>query len=139
RLFPSHHLTPAELRQSRIVDQVIGAFYFVRRELFTDLDGFDERYFIYFEEVDFALRARQVGRSTYFLRDAVAYHVGNVSTDQVPDLRLYHSLRSRFLFAYEHWPRLHANLLVALTLTVELFARLARAATRRSVSELRAT
>jgi len=138
-VFPSHHLSSTELRQSRLVDQVIGAFYFVRRELFTELGGFDERYFIYFEEVDFALRAREKGYGTYFLRDAAAYHVGNVSTDQVPDIRLYHSVRSRFLFAYEHWPRLHANLLVALTLTVELFARLARAASRRSGSEARAT
>src|SRR5262245_57433256 len=57
RLFPSHHLTPAETSVSRVVDQVIGAFYFVRRDLFAQLGGFDERYFIYFEEVDFALRA----------------------------------------------------------------------------------
>jgi N-acetylglucosaminyl-diphospho-decaprenol L-rhamnosyltransferase len=139
QLFPSHHLTSAELRHSQPVDQVIGAFYFVRRELFTELGGFDERYFIYFEEVDFSLRARHAGRSTYFLKDAVAYHVGNVSSDQVPDIRLYHSLRSRILFAYKHWPRLHASLLVALTLTVELLARLARAAWRRSVSEILTT
>jgi len=56
RLFPSYHHTPAELSQSRLVDQVIGAFYFVRRDLFTRLGGFDERYFLYFEEVDFAPR-----------------------------------------------------------------------------------
>jgi N-acetylglucosaminyl-diphospho-decaprenol L-rhamnosyltransferase len=139
QLFPSHQLSVAEMSHSRLVDQVIGAFYFVRRELFTELGGFDERYFIYFEEVDFALRARRDGHATYFLRDAVAFHVGNVSSDQVPDVRLYHSLRSRLLFAYKHWPRLHANLLVALTLTVELPARLAKAAWQRRGSEIAAT
>jgi N-acetylglucosaminyl-diphospho-decaprenol L-rhamnosyltransferase len=44
RLFPGHHLTAAETRQSRVVDQVIGAFFFVRRELFRQLRGFDPRF-----------------------------------------------------------------------------------------------
>jgi N-acetylglucosaminyl-diphospho-decaprenol L-rhamnosyltransferase len=138
-LFPSHHLGPAELRSSRVVDQVIGAFFLVRRGLFERLGGFDPRYFIYFEEVDFALRARRQGALTYFLRDAQVVHAANVSSDQVRDIRLYHSLRSRRLYAYEHWPRRRAHVLVALTLTLELLARLADAARRRSASDLSAT
>jgi GT2 family glycosyltransferase len=137
--FPSHHLNAAETQRSRVVDQVIGAFFFVRRELFARLDGFDRRYFIYFEEVDFALRARRHGARSYFLKEAKALHVGNVSSNQVPVSRLYHSLRSRRLYAYEHWPRRQAHLLVGLTLSVELTARLARAALRRSRSEIAAT
>jgi N-acetylglucosaminyl-diphospho-decaprenol L-rhamnosyltransferase len=138
-MFPSHHLTPAELRSSRVVDQVIGAFFLVRRDLFERLGGFDPRYFIYFEEVDFALRARRQGVLTYFLNDARVVHVANVSSGQVRDIRLYHSLRSRRLYAREHWPRHAARALVALTLTVELVARVADAARRRSASDLAAT
>lgn len=139
RLFPGHHLTAAEMHESRIVDQVIGAFYFVRRDLFTRLDGFDERYFLYFEEVDFALRAYRQGVRSYFLKEASVLHVGNVSSNQVLGSRLYHSLGSRLLFAYRHWPRWQASLLVFLILTVELTARLATAALRRNGSELSAT
>jgi N-acetylglucosaminyl-diphospho-decaprenol L-rhamnosyltransferase len=139
RVFPGHQLAAAELRRSQPVDQVIGAFYFVRRDLFTRLRGFDERYFLYFEEVDFALRARRHGARSYFLRDASVFHAENVSSDQVRSTRLYHSLRSRLLFAREHWPGWQARLLVALTLTVEFTARLVRAAVRGSRSELSAT
>jgi N-acetylglucosaminyl-diphospho-decaprenol L-rhamnosyltransferase len=139
QVFPSQHLTAAETQQSRVVDQVIGAFYLVRRDLFTQLGGFDERYFIYFEDVDFALRARRQGSRSYFLKEARVFHVGNVSSNQVRDMRLYHSLRSRLLFAYEYWPRWQANALVVLTLTVELTARLVRAASTRSSSEVRGT
>jgi hypothetical protein len=139
RLFPSHHLTAAETRQSGLVDQVIGAFYFVRRELFTRLGGFDERYFLYFEEVDFALRARRHGARSYFLHEARLVHAANVSTSQVRATRLHHSLRSRLLFAYQHWPGWQARVLVVLTLTVELLARLSHAALRRSGSEISAT
>jgi N-acetylglucosaminyl-diphospho-decaprenol L-rhamnosyltransferase len=137
-IFPSHHLTAAELRESRFVDQVIGAFYLVRRELFEQLGGFDTRFFLYFEEVDFALRAARQGDRSYFLRDARVVHAENVSSSHVPAARLYHSLRSRFLFAYKHWPRWQAHALVALTLSVELAARLAGAAVRRDGAEMSA-
>ena len=100
--FPSHHLTPAETRHSRVVDQVIGAFFLVRRELFTRLDGFDTRYFIYYEEVDFARRALGQGFHSYFLKEARIVHRGSVSAGQVRDTRLYHSLRSRIIYARRH-------------------------------------
>lgn len=139
RLFPRHQLIAAELRESRVVDQVIGAFFFVRRALFTELDGFDERYFMYFEEVDFALRARRRGARSYFLREASVFHAGNVSSNQVRGTRLYHSLRSRLVFAYQHWPRRQADLLAVLTFAVELPARLTKAAVRGSRSDISAT
>jgi GT2 family glycosyltransferase len=121
-----------------VVDQVIGAFFCVRRDLFTRLGGFDERYFLYFEEVDLALRARRRGARSYFLKEARVFHAGNVSSNQVRGTRLYHVLRSRLLFAYEHWPRWQAAVLVVLTLSVELAARLARAVWRRDGSDLSA-
>lgn len=135
-LFPSHHLDIAELDRSRAVDQVIGAFYLVRRELFELLGGFDTRFFLYFEEVDFALRARRHGAGSYFLRDARVQHAENVSSRRVPAARLYHSLRSRSLFAYKHWSRGRAHALLLLTLTVELTSRLARAAISRDWSQM---
>ena len=135
-LFPSHHLGTVELEKSRFVDQVIGAFYLVRRELFELLGGFDTRFFLYFEEVDFALRARQHGAGSYFLREARVLHAANVSSSRVPAARLYHSLRSRFLFAYKHWSRGQAHALLLLTLTVELTGRLARAALSRDRSQV---
>jgi GT2 family glycosyltransferase len=138
-LFPGHHLTPAETAQSGPVDQVIGAFFLVRRELFEQLGGFDIRYFIYYEEVDLALRARRLGFRSYFLREARIVHYANVSSDQVRDLRLYHSLRSELLYARLHWPRRHATALTVLVFAVELPARLARALWRRSGSDLRET
>lgn len=139
RLFPSHHLTPAETRHSGLVDQVIGAFFLVRRELFTRLGGFDTRYFIYYEEVDFALRALRQGFRSYFLKEARILHAGAVSSDQVRDVRLYHSLRSRLIYARRHWPRWQAILLAVLTLGVELPARLTMALLRRSRSDFSAT
>jgi N-acetylglucosaminyl-diphospho-decaprenol L-rhamnosyltransferase len=138
RFFPSHHLTPAETHHSGLVDQVIGAFFLVRRELFTRLGGFDTRYFVYYEEVDFARRALRHGFRSYFLKEARILHSGGISADQVRDVRLYHNLRSRQIYARRHWPRWQAILLVVLTLGVELPARLTMALLRHSRSDFSA-
>ncbi|MGF1432401.1 glycosyltransferase family 2 protein [Kitasatospora sp. LaBMicrA B282] len=138
-VFPPRHLAPAELRRSGPVDQVIGAFFLIRRQLFEQLGGFDERYFLYYEEVDLALRARQHGWRSQYLAEARVHHIGGASSDQVRSRRLGHSLRSRTLYARRHWPRGQARLLVPLTLTVELPARLARAGWHRSWTELAET
>ena len=136
RVFPTHHLRPAELDRSRPVDQVIGAFFLIRRELFKRLRGFDPRYFLYYEEVDLSLRARHCGARSYHLREAEVVHAENVSSSRDPAARLYHSQRSRLLYARAHWPRSHALALLVLTFTVEPIARLARdpAAARETLS-----
>lgn len=137
--FPPHHLRPAETTASRPVDQVIGAFFLLRRSLFERLGGFDEGYFLYYEETDLALRAHRAGLGCYYLHPARVHHVGQVSSAQLGGARLCHSLCSRTRYAFRHWPRSRAWLLVALTLTVELAARLARAVARASPSEWRDT
>ena len=57
KLFPTYYLKGFDHLTSCKVDLVIGAFFLVRRDLFSELGGFDERFFVYFEEVDFTLRA----------------------------------------------------------------------------------
>ena len=65
--FPPHLMPESECLGSRDVDQIIGAFFLVRRALFEALSGFDPRFFVYFEEVDFSLRARHAGFRSYYL------------------------------------------------------------------------
>jgi N-acetylglucosaminyl-diphospho-decaprenol L-rhamnosyltransferase len=60
-IFSPHLMTATELAHGRNVDQVIGAFFFVRRSVFEQLGGLDERFFMYFEEVDFSYRAVKRG------------------------------------------------------------------------------
>lgn len=60
----------------RRVDLVIGAAMMVRREVFEQLGGFDERYFMYHEEVDLAKRVADAGFESWFVPDARASHIG---------------------------------------------------------------
>jgi len=98
-----HAMREWDHRQTRDVDQVIGAFFLVRRSLFEALQGFDERFFVYFEEVDFAARAGKSGQRSVYLTEAQAWHRGGGTTDQVKGLRLFYSLRSRLLYSAKHF------------------------------------
>lgn len=60
----------------RSVDLVIGAALMIRRDVFEQLGGFDERFFMYHEEVDLAKRAADAGYQTWFVPSAVATHAG---------------------------------------------------------------
>ena len=73
----------------RDVDQVIGAFFLVRSVLFEELKGFDERFFVYFEEVDVCYRARQAGWRSVYLATARAFHTGGGTSQQVKAARLF--------------------------------------------------
>jgi N-acetylglucosaminyl-diphospho-decaprenol L-rhamnosyltransferase len=135
---PRQRLESAELHGSGIVDQVIGAYFLIRRPLFELLDGFDERFFVYMEDVDLAYRSRQLGHPSFFLADVTVRHMGQVSSDQVKGRRLFYLLRGRTQYAYKHWPRWQPPLLVLLTISVELPARWLVAASRGQQDELKA-
>jgi GT2 family glycosyltransferase len=63
---------------------VSGAACLVRRELFSDLGGYDETYFAFFEDVDLSARARLAGWHFAYVPDAVAVHVGHAAWRQEP-------------------------------------------------------
>lgn len=63
----------------REVFGVCGAACLLRRELFSELGGYDERYFAFYEDVDLNLRARIAGRRFEYLPEAVVWHVGNAA------------------------------------------------------------
>lgn len=63
----------------RQVDIVTGCFFLIRREDWQRLGGFDERFFMYGEEVDFCLRAHKIGFRPLFTPDAKIIHYGGAS------------------------------------------------------------
>lgn len=60
--------------EAQEVDVVSGACMVVRRDAFERLGGFDERFFMYYEDADLCFRARQSGLQILFCPKAVAFH-----------------------------------------------------------------
>ena len=133
----AHEGVVPEAERVRVVDQVIGAFFVVRRSVFEELGGFDEHFFVYFEEVDFALRARKKGWLSVCLSGAQCIHIGGGSSRQVKAARLFYSLRSRTLYGFKHFPLMSAIALFAVTLVPELLGRLVSVLAQGSLRDLK--
>lgn len=127
-------MTDWDHSSNRDVDQVIGAFFLVRRPMFERLGRFDERFFVYFEEVDLSLRAAAAGFRSHFLSDASAMHHGGGTSRQIKARRLTYNLRSRIEYGIKHFTRASALVLALGTLLVEPISRLALAIVRASPS-----
>ncbi len=64
------------------------------REEFLKVDGFDEDYFSYFEDVDLGFRLRLSGAKCLYVPDAVVRHVGSASTGKRSDFSVYYGYRN---------------------------------------------
>lgn len=78
-----------------------GCAFMIRRDLFETLGGFDERYFLYYEDVDLSERVRNAGWMLEVVPDAVVVHQRGQIGDPLRNLSstmLTHSIRSRRIF-----------------------------------------
>jgi len=66
--------------RSQPVDWVAGACMVVRREVFDAVGLMDEGYFLYYEEVDFCLRARRAGWPCWYVPAARVMHIAGQSS-----------------------------------------------------------
>jgi N-acetylglucosaminyl-diphospho-decaprenol L-rhamnosyltransferase len=75
-----------------------GAVMLCRRQAWEEIGGFDEGFFLYFEDCDFGLRLRRGGWRMVFLPAARAVHIGGVSfgADNSARLRAYRTAQERY-------------------------------------------
>lgn len=88
----------------RSVDWVVGAAFAVRRSAFESVGGFDERYFMYSEEVDLCRRLHDAGHIVEFAPLTVVTHVGEASAKQHRDAMERERQASAVRFLRSHAP-----------------------------------
>ena len=95
--------------RARDVDLISGAAVWLRREALDDVGGWDERYFMYMEDVDLCLRLRRAGWRIEYEPSGAVVHVQGASTSQRPYRMIAEHHRSVWLFAtrrYRGWRRI---------------------------------
>jgi N-acetylglucosaminyl-diphospho-decaprenol L-rhamnosyltransferase len=84
------------------VDWVMGAALVLRREALDEVGLFDEKFFLYSEEVDLQFRLRQAGWDVhYFPAATVVHHESQFSAD-IPERRINEMWRSRHRYWHKH-------------------------------------
>ncbi|MEK7543842.1 MAG: glycosyltransferase family 2 protein [Patescibacteria group bacterium] len=80
--------------QTQRVDWVSGACLMGRKSAFTDLGFFDERIFMYMEEIELLYRAKEKGYMAFFVAEAQCIHTGAASSGErrTPVVNIYKGL-----------------------------------------------
>jgi len=110
KLFGRADRTWADPQVAADVDWVPGAFTIVRRAALEQAGYFDERFFLYYEEVDLCKRLRDAGYRVRYWPDVVITHWGGESSRTVGSLAFSRSgrqltlwrMRSAFLYYRKH-------------------------------------
>lgn len=107
RYWVSHHIgeNESDRRQfaaARPVDWISGCAILVRRDVVEQVGGLDERFFYYWEETEWCVRAARAGWTILHVPDARLWHKG-VQRDYRPNASVtYYNTRNHFLMLSKH-------------------------------------
>jgi len=120
------NLTTAPAEGVCQVDWVSGALMLIRREAFDQVGGFDERFFLYWEDADFCKRAAGAGWSTWYAPVAEVVHRTARASRHAPvrSLVAFHVSAFRYYWKHGGIAARAASPLAALGLALRLIARL---------------
>ena len=89
---------------AQAVDIVVGAAFLIRKSLFDQLGGFDETFFMYFEESDLCQRARELGWKVLYTPEVSVIHIRGYSVDKVSDRMNLEYRKSQLYYYQKHRP-----------------------------------
>jgi len=106
-------------RTPKIVDWVSFAAVMIRRSAFEQLHGFDERYFMYFEDADFCYRIQKAGYKTYYCAEYSIIHYEGGSWSNI----ITHKIKTEYRRSQIIYYQSHRSIIETLALRIFLIVR----------------
>ncbi len=102
RILTRYYMLDTRDDETQPVDWINGSAMFVRRDVYDQIGGFDEQFFMYSEELDWCYRIHQSGWQIFYLPSAEITHYEGKSSEQVVSRRdiYFHSSKIRFFRKY---------------------------------------
>jgi len=113
-------------RSPVVVDSVVGAAFLMTPLALKRIDGLDERYFFYFEDIDYCRSVKKVGLKVYYLPEAEIIHFEGVSGKKVadkanqwrrliPSSKIYYGILGHYIiilvmFVGQKWAKLYGHI-----------------------------
>ena len=111
-------LLDTDYETPRDVDQIAGAFMLLRASLLTEIGALDERFFMYYEDVDFCLRLKKRGLRVVFSPEVQVIHHAGTTFRLHRVAATSQRLTSKMLYFQKHHP--HILFPIRLLVTIEL-------------------
>lgn len=116
KIFPnnpiSKHFWKKNWKKDKLneVDNVPGTAFIIKKDLFEKIGGFDEKFFLYFEEFDLCKRVRQAGYKIFINSNLKLIHKWGTSTSLLKNKDEIFK-KSRFYYFKKHYGLLSAIIL----------------------------
>lgn len=127
----SYAQSPAKLnllennfQQIKEVDIVVGAAFFIRADLFHSLGGFDEKFFMYFEESDLCQRVKNAGYKVLYTPEVSLIHIRGHSVNKIANKMAVEYRHSQIYYYQKHRP-LWERLILRVYLFTKFFYKFA--------------
>ncbi len=100
----------SHIKDRSLIDYPIGASIFTNVHFIRKVGYMCEDYFLYYEEIDWALRAKKAGYDIDYCDESIVYHKEGATTGidhtrkTKSELSDYYSLRNRLVFSKKYFP-----------------------------------
>lgn len=102
-------------KNSQYVDWVSGGFMIIRRQVFEKLQGFDEKIFMYLEDMELCFRAKKIGQEVYYFPRAKVLHAGHGSSSR--SFAIINIYKGILYFFKKHRSKFEYNMVKLLLIT----------------------
>jgi O-antigen biosynthesis protein len=117
KTFAKYHLGHLSKSENHEVDVLAGAFMMVPKKILDEIGNFDERFFMYGEDVDLSFRIQKAGYKNYYFAESAIIHFKGESTKRgsLNYVRLFYNAMN--LFVKKHYSGSKAGFFIFLIQT----------------------
>jgi GT2 family glycosyltransferase len=105
RIFDSIEKDTHQYDDEKEIFWASGACFFIRKEIYRKLNGFDADFFAHQEEIDLCWRAFNLGYSAKYTGKSVVYHVGGATLNQTNPKKTFLNFRNSLLMLVKNLPK----------------------------------
>ena len=123
----SSHKQSNPINEVASIHSIHGSVMFINRKVFNSLDGFDENFFLYFEETDYCKRGRKKGIKSYQINKIKAKNQGRsvtISKEEekvIKNILGWHFIWSKFYYFKKHYGKIISIILFIPVITRTIF------------------
>lgn len=105
RIFDTIEKDSGQYDDEQTIFWASGACFFIRKNIFNQLDGFDDDFFAHQEEIDLCWRAFNLGYTAKYSPKSVVFHVGGATLNEGNPRKTFLNFRNSLLMLLKNLPK----------------------------------